>query len=80
MPNDYTLPLRTTGPAAARTSARDATRENATVHATTIWFRSERRLQVVEDARRGFRILEDSDVRLFERKAQTQKSNLVNEL
>ena len=53
-----TLPLRTTGPAAARTLASDARTRDCTraLPATTIWFRSFRRLEVVEDARRGIRI------------------------
>ena len=52
---DDTLPRQATGPAAARTSASDANANDVATHATTIWFRSCQRLQVVEDARRGFR-------------------------
>ena len=83
LPNDSkTLPLRTTGPAAARTSASDARARNASGARTTIWFRSVRRLQEVEYARRGIRnsVLEDSDVGLFERIAVTRKSDLTSEL
>ena len=48
--------------------------------ATTIWFRSDRRLQEVEDARRGIRIPETSDVELFERIAVKWNSDLASEL
>ena len=48
--------------------------------ATTIWFRSKRRLQVVEDARRGLWILETSDVQIVERIAVKRNSDLISDL
>ena len=77
-----TLPLRTTGPATARTSANDArTRgRHASVSRHHNLVSKRRRLQVVEDARRGIRILEDLDVGLFERIAVKRTSDLCSEL
>ena len=84
-PNDqpvYTLlGLRTTGPAAVQDfgERRANASDDATwPRATTNWFQSRRRLQVVEDARRGIRLPETSDVRLFERTVVKRKSDLDN--
>ena len=82
LPNRPTTRFHDRRPGQQQRGLRRAARErerrrDVATHATTIWFRSDRRLQVVEDARRGIRIsvLEDSDVAFVERIAEKRNSD-----
>ena len=79
---DYTLPLRTTGPAAVRTSAIDARRRGQCASVSRHHNLVSERLEIAGGRGRETRIsvLETSDVELDERNAVKRTSDLNSEL